>query len=341
MKLPSSSNRSTVRMIVGAAIAGIAAVGVLVATLGQNPTPMAAADGGGTSTTMAEATTTTAGGATTTTAPAMTTTESPTTGASTTEAPTTKAVPTVPRADDSVTATLPRTTQPATSAATTTTTSTTVATSTTAAASTASVPVPSTTATSVMGDPSVPTTTPASRSEAPATPTATNACQTLWVDWNGDGKRTPDEDLLGGVTVKLSNPGPDGKVSTADDLTAKATTDANGRYCMTLPEGLYAMTIESGLPAKYADLQKGSLTVQVMGLQITRAPEGTKVVPIGSTPAPAPATPTAGGATAPAGNLPFTGARTRAQLFLALLAMAFGCWLFSVGRIRGRHRLQD
>ena len=157
----------------------------------------------------------------------------------------------------------------------------------------------------------------------------TSACQTLWVDLNGDGKKDANEDALSGVTVALTSPGPDAATGTADDVAAKATTDANGQYCLTIPAGIYGMRITGGLPAKYAVLGTQALKVQVKGIQISRAPANAKLGPITPTPADAP--------NAPVDALPLTGTDSGLQTSMAALAMAIGVALFFVSRRRGLH----
>lgn len=145
------------------------------------------------------------------------------------------------------------------------------------------------------------------------------------MDWNGDGKRDANEELLTGVTVKLQSPGFDGVAGSADDLIATATTDANGQYCVTLPEGVYEMSVVTGLPPKFAALGKGTLKVQVKGVQISRAPKGAAVGPANASPS------------TPVDNLPFTGSQSGQQIAMALIVLAFGFGLFTVSRRRSRH----
>ena len=248
----------------------------------------------------------------------------------------------------SVTATVP----PAAELAPSTTTSNPVApttSSTLAAPTTVSDPGgPARTAVSVVvaTEGPAPTTIPTSSTASPAPTTTagaghdlrttsnsasvlTTACQTLWVDLNGDGKKDANEDALSGVTVELTSPGPDAATGTADDVAAKATTDANGQYCLTIPAGIYGMRITGGLPAKYAVLGTQALKVQVKGIQISRAPANAKLGPITPTAADAP--------NAPIDALPLTGTDSGLQTSMAVLAMAIGVALFFVSRRRGLH----
>ncbi len=189
-----------------------------------------------------------------------------------------------------------------------------------------------------------PTTTPTTTTTSPTTGPTTGhsikttsnsvaalatACQTLWVDLNGDGKKDANEDALSGVTVALTSPGPDGATGTADDVAAMATTDANGQYCLTIPAGIYGMRITGGLPAKYAVLGTQALKVQVKGIQISRAPANAKLGPTTPTPADTP--------NAPVDTLPLTGTDSGLQTSMAVLAMAIGVALFFVSRRRGLH----
>ena len=172
-------------------------------------------------------------------------------------------------------------------------------------------------------------------SSAPATTVAapSTACQSLWVDLDGNGKQDAGEDALASVTVELTDPGLDGAFGNADDVKVTATTDATGQYCVTMAQGVYRMRIISGLPAKYSVLAKQSFKVQVKGLEISRAADGATFGAEGSSAAAAPSG-------APVDNLPFTGSQSSRQIVLALAALAFGVSLFLVTRRRGRHKRQ-
>ena len=56
----------------------------------------------------------------------------------------------------------------------------------------------------------------------------------VWSDADGDGLQDPGEPGIGGVTVDLMGPGPDGILGTADDVAvASTTTAADGSYLFT------------------------------------------------------------------------------------------------------------
>ncbi|MEM9598638.1 MAG: SdrD B-like domain-containing protein, partial [Acidobacteriota bacterium] len=79
----------------------------------------------------------------------------------------------------------------------------------------------------------------------------------VWLDADGDGVQDGAETGLGGVTVELYDPGPDGAVGGGDDvLLATAVTDANGNYAFTgLAPGIYYAQMDtSTLPGGGADL---------------------------------------------------------------------------------------
>lgn len=73
---------------------------------------------------------------------------------------------------------------------------------------------------------------------------------TIWLD-DGDGVQEPHEMGIADVTVTLTDPGPDGLFSTADDVEQTTVTDDNGRYqFIDLPPGPYTVTVDDGtLPA--------------------------------------------------------------------------------------------
>jgi protocatechuate 3,4-dioxygenase beta subunit len=75
----------------------------------------------------------------------------------------------------------------------------------------------------------------------------------LWID-DGDGVQEPGEPGLGGVSVQLLTPGPDGILGTADDVVAATTTSApDGSYIFDgLTAGAYAIRVNGGTaPAGY------------------------------------------------------------------------------------------
>ncbi len=63
--------------------------------------------------------------------------------------------------------------------------------------------------------------------------------------------RTPKKSGIAGVTVQLTNLGPDGVLGTGDDVVTSTTTNANGSYIFDdLPAGSYVVTIPTP-PAGY------------------------------------------------------------------------------------------
>ncbi len=76
----------------------------------------------------------------------------------------------------------------------------------------------------------------------------------LWNDLNGDGVQDAGEPGLNGVTVVLTEAGPDGALGTADDVAAGTTATAgDGDYAFTgLPPGLYRIDVsDATLPAGF------------------------------------------------------------------------------------------
>ncbi len=72
---------------------------------------------------------------------------------------------------------------------------------------------------------------------------------TVYLDGNGNGVQDDDEDGIAGVSVTLTEPGPDGVLGTDDDTTQTDTTDDNGEYSFDdLLAGDYAVTVTGGLP---------------------------------------------------------------------------------------------
>ncbi len=74
---------------------------------------------------------------------------------------------------------------------------------------------------------------------------------TVWLDADGDGVQDPGEMGIGGVTVLLKEPGPDGLCGTADDVTVSSTvTTASGFYQFAVQPGTYCVMVdETTLPA--------------------------------------------------------------------------------------------
>ncbi len=72
----------------------------------------------------------------------------------------------------------------------------------------------------------------------------------VWADVDADGKQDPGEVGIGGVTVELRGPGPDGILGTPDDITVGSpiTTDPDGSYLFTnVAPGQYLVRV-SGAP---------------------------------------------------------------------------------------------
>jgi fimbrial isopeptide formation D2 family protein/uncharacterized repeat protein (TIGR01451 family) len=95
---------------------------------------------------------------------------------------------------------------------------------------------------------------------------------TVWINLNGNAVQDPDEPGLGGLTVRLTELGPDGVAGTADDVDFGTTVTAeDGTYLFEhLPPGTYAVdSSEDDLPDGYVpdvDLDGGDLTSATMTL---------------------------------------------------------------------------
>jgi uncharacterized repeat protein (TIGR01451 family) len=80
---------------------------------------------------------------------------------------------------------------------------------------------------------------------------------TVWLNLNGDAAQGAGEPGLSGVTVRLTQAGPDGVLGTADDVVSTTTTDAAGNYAFAnLPPGPVAVrvltnTLPGGTAANY------------------------------------------------------------------------------------------
>ncbi|MBJ7259395.1 MAG: carboxypeptidase regulatory-like domain-containing protein, partial [Chthoniobacterales bacterium] len=76
---------------------------------------------------------------------------------------------------------------------------------------------------------------------------------TIVANSNGNGTAEPGETPVAGVTVTLTQAGPDGILGTADDVTSTTTTDSNGDYTFTglLPGPFQIVTTP---PANYTPL---------------------------------------------------------------------------------------
>jgi hypothetical protein len=70
----------------------------------------------------------------------------------------------------------------------------------------------------------------------------------VWIDANGDGMQDPGEPGMGGVTVTLYGPGPDGEIGGGDDVTvATTTTNPDGSYLFSgLADGNYYVQVTDG-----------------------------------------------------------------------------------------------
>ncbi|MBV6625675.1 MAG: carboxypeptidase regulatory-like domain-containing protein [Rivularia sp. (in: Bacteria)] len=69
---------------------------------------------------------------------------------------------------------------------------------------------------------------------------------TVYSDTNSNNQQDEGETGIPGVTVTLTQPGPDGQLGTADDTTQTTTTDNNGIYGFTnLPPANYRVTTET------------------------------------------------------------------------------------------------
>jgi uncharacterized repeat protein (TIGR01451 family)/fimbrial isopeptide formation D2 family protein len=70
----------------------------------------------------------------------------------------------------------------------------------------------------------------------------------VWLDTDGDGVRSSDEQLVPGQPVSLTWAGPDGVLDTADDQLFSTVTAADGSYLFTLlPDGRYRVSVDGGV----------------------------------------------------------------------------------------------
>ena len=237
-------------------------------------------------------------------------------------APTTTSLPTTALPTTSTTApttsSAPSTTAAEAEAGSTTTTPSGVPTTTVPSKTTSTIASPTGTP-SGLGTPASSDATPTSDA-TPRSGQVTTACETLWVDWNGDGIADKDEPALAGVTVRLTGNGAD----------VKATTDAQGQYCLTVAEGDYEIEIVAGLAKEFASLGGKPARVQVRGIEISRGGDMSGANPSDSTPT----TDSSGSGSNP---LALTGAQTGRQVALAGLVGLFGLGLFVIARKRGHH----
>ena len=122
------------------------------------------------------------------------------------------------------------------------------------------------------------------------------------------------------MTVRLTGNGAD----------VKATTDAQGQYCLTVAEGDYEIEIVAGLAKEFASLGGKPARVQVRGIEISRGGDMSGANPSDSTPT----TDSSGSGSNP---LALTGAQSGRQVALAGLVGLFGLGLFGIARKRGEH----
>jgi uncharacterized repeat protein (TIGR01451 family) len=72
-----------------------------------------------------------------------------------------------------------------------------------------------------------------------------NVTGTIWVDEDADGVIDPGELGIGGVTVELIDPGPDGIVGTGDDVVITTITNPDGTYeFIDVPAGDYVVVVD-------------------------------------------------------------------------------------------------
>jgi hypothetical protein len=70
----------------------------------------------------------------------------------------------------------------------------------------------------------------------------------VWLDTDGDGVRSADEQPVPGQPVSLTWAGPDGVLDTADDQLFSTVTAADGSYLFTLlPDGRYRVSVDGGV----------------------------------------------------------------------------------------------
>jgi uncharacterized repeat protein (TIGR01451 family)/fimbrial isopeptide formation D2 family protein len=70
----------------------------------------------------------------------------------------------------------------------------------------------------------------------------------VWLDADGDGVRSADEQPVPGQPVSLRWSGPDGLLDTADDQLFSTVTAADGSYLFTLlPDGAYQVSVDGGV----------------------------------------------------------------------------------------------
>ncbi len=83
----------------------------------------------------------------------------------------------------------------------------------------------------------------------------------VWIDTNGNGRQDDAEIGVSGVTVTLTNPGPNGLFGDGDDSTSTTTTDDNGYYMFDgLTPGAYQVSVTNSATASHNVLDTTNYT---------------------------------------------------------------------------------
>lgn len=83
----------------------------------------------------------------------------------------------------------------------------------------------------------------------------------VWIDTNGNGRQDDAEIGVSGITVTLTNPGPNGLFGDGDDITSTTTTDENGHYMFDgLTPGAYQVSVTNSATASHDVLDTTNYT---------------------------------------------------------------------------------